>query len=158
MILAFSSSRVTEYSNASLFILATSIVYSQTFTNGVTPSSQCSAWNTFAAQLTVRNYTFLAMRGSQDSIGVTVTDPSVIAGIALALRTSTAYGPVTSNGRSWAVASCSSVLSLSASGSACSCTAPVYILRPCTTGTDWGGLNGSVCTGPTQNITVTFQY
>ena len=57
------------------------------------------------------------MNGTFDSVGVTVTDPIVIANIALVLRTSTAYGPVATNGRSWIVGTCGSKSELSANGS-----------------------------------------
>ncbi|CAF3761092.1 unnamed protein product, partial [Rotaria sordida] len=51
------------------------------------------------------------------SIDVTVTDPIVVANIALVLRTSTTYGLVTTNGRSWIVGTYGSGSELSANGS-----------------------------------------
>ena len=133
------------------------VTYSQAFTSGVTPSSQCSAWTSFVAQLTVRPYTLLVIRGTFDTVGVTVTDPTVIAGIAAALRTSTAYGPVTSNGRSWAVGACGGGRELSAAGTVCWCNTG-YIVRPCIGNSNWGGANTATCGGSSQTMTVEFFY
>lgn len=133
------------------------LVYSQNFTNGITPTTQCTAWTSFVAQLTVLPYTLLTMSGTLDPVGVTVIDPTVIANIALALRTSTAYGPVTSNGRSWEVGSCAGGYELSASGSICACPTTGYIVRPCIGNLNYGGINGTTCSAPTQTMTVIFQ-
>ena len=132
------------------------ITYTQSFTSGVTPSSQCTAWTAFVAQLIVRSYTKLTIRGTYDTVGVTITDPTVIGNIALALRTSVAYGPVTSNGRSWAVGACGSGMELSANGAVCWCNTG-YIVRPCINNLNWGGANTATCSGPSQTLTVEFQ-
>lgn len=139
------------------FLIATNLTYSQSFTSGATPSSQCSAWTSFVAQLTVRPYSLLILRGSIDPIGVIVTDPFAIGNIALALRTSTSYGPLTSNSRSWAVGSCGGGYELSASGSVCACVTG-YNVRPCIGNSNYGGINGATCSAPSQTIIVTFQY
>lgn len=133
------------------------MTYSQFFTYGVTASSQCSAWTSFVALLTVRTYTSLNIRGSLDSVGVTITDPTVIGAIAAALRTSTAYGPVTSNGRSWAVGGCGPGMELSATGTVCWCNTG-YIVRPCIGNLNWGGVNGATCSASSQTLIVEFQY
>lgn len=109
------------------------------------------------AQLTVRPYSLLVVRGSVDPVGVTVTDPVVIGSIALALRTSTVYGPVNSNGRSWAVGLCGSGYELTVTGSICVCNTG-YTLRPCIANLNYGGINGATCSGATQTMIVTFQY
>jgi hypothetical protein len=138
-------------------LIVATVKYSQSLTYGVTPSSQCTAWTSFVSQLTVRSYTLLTLCGTNDPIGVTVTDTTVIASIALALRTSTAYGPVTTNSRSWAVGSCGGGYELSASGSVCYCVTG-YNVRPCIGNYNWGGINGATCLAGTQTITVVFQY
>lgn len=97
------------------------------------------------------------MRGSLDPVGVTLTDPVVIGNIASALKNSMAYGPVTSNSRSWAVGACGSGYELSATGAVCICVTG-YIARPCIGNANFGGINGSTCTAPSQTITVTFLY
>ena len=137
--------------------LVSNITYSQSFTSGVTPTTQCTAWSTFVAQLTVRPYSLLVVRGSVDPVGVTVTDPVVIGNIALALRTSISYGPVDSNGRSWAVGVCGSGYELTVTGSTCYCNTG-YTLRPCIGNTNYGGINGATCSAATQTMMVTFQY
>jgi hypothetical protein len=135
-----------------------SIIYSQNFVSGATPSSQCTAWTNFVAQLTPHAYLFLRIYGSLDSTGVTICDTTVISNIALALRTTATYGPVTSNNRVWSVDYCGSGYELSASNSNCQCTNPAYILRPCIGNANWGGINGSTCGAGDQTMTVLFQY
>jgi len=133
------------------------MTYSQSFTSGSTPSSQCTAWTNFNALLPLRPYTSMNIRGSIDPVGVTLTNAAMISGIVLALRTSTAYGTVTSNGRSWAVGSCGSGYELSANGAVCSCTTG-YDMRPCIGNSNWGGINGATCSGGTQTMIVTYYY
>jgi len=99
----------------------------------------------------------MTVRGSVDPVGVSVTTASVIASLALALRTSTAYGTVTSNGRSWAVGSCGGGYELSANGAVCSCTTG-YDVRPCIGNANYGGINGATCTGVTQTMIVSFTF
>ena len=132
-------------------------MYSQFFTRGSTPTSQCTAWTSFVAQLMVLPYTSLTINGTYDSIGITLTNSSVVASIASALRTSTSYGPVTSNSRSWTVGTCGSSSELSASGSICSCPNPNYIVRPCMSNSNFGGVNTDTCGGPSLTMTVIFQ-
>ena len=105
----------------------------------------------------MRTYLSVTIRGSVDPVGVVVTDPVVIGNIALALRTSGTYGPVTSNSRSWAVGACGGGRELSASGSICSCPTD-YIVRPCIGNSNWGGVNSATCGGSTQTMIVEFQY
>lgn len=138
-------------------LLDSYITYSQTFSSGSTSPSQCSAWTSFVSQLTSRPYNLLTIRGTFDTVGVTVTDPTVILNIATALRTSGTYGPVTSNSRSWAVGACGGGRALSASSSVCACTAG-YVVRPCIGNRNWGGVNSATCNGPTQTMTVEFRY
>ena len=150
---------------ASVFILATSvttttappfIIYSQIFTSGVTPSSQCTAWTSFLAQLTVLPYTKLTINGTLDPIGITLTDSTVVAAIALALRTAVSYGPSVSNGYSWMVGACGAGPELSAAGSICFCPSSAYILRPCIGNANFGGVNSATCGGPDQTMSVIF--
>jgi hypothetical protein len=105
--------------------------------------------------LTVQPYIALTMRGTLDPVGVTIADPTVIANIALALRTNGTYGPVTSNSRLWHVLPCGGGIDLSADGLACSC-ASVYSARPCTGNANWGGVNSTTCSGPSQIMIVEF--
>jgi hypothetical protein len=99
----------------------------------------------------------LTLSGSVNPVGVTVIDPVVIGYIVLALSRSTAYGPATSNSRSWAVGVCGSEYELSASGAVCSC-ATGYDIRPCIENSNWGRINGATCGGVTQIIIVVFSH
>ena len=140
------------------FFAASSIIYSQSFANGVTPSSECTAWLTFQSQLISRPYTSLTIKGSIDPTGITLTNPSIILDIANALRTNTAYGPISSNGYSWAVGVCAvsgSFYELTATGSICSCNTG-YTVRPCIGNSNWGGINSNTCSGSSQTMTVIF--
>ena len=131
--------------------------YSQTFTSGLNSSSQCAAWASFITLLTVQSYISLTMRGTLNPVGVSVTDPTVIANIALALTTNGTYGPVTSNSRLWHVRPCLGGIDLSADGLACSCGS-IYSVRPCIGNSNWGGVNSTTCGGPSQTMIVEFIY
>lgn len=140
-----------------LFV-ATSIIYTQSFASGVTPSSQCTAWLTFSSLLVSRPYTSLKIQGTYDPTGITLTDPTIIAAIANALRVGVAYGPVSSGGYSWAVGNCAvsgTYWELTATGSICSCNTG-YTVRPCIGNSNWGGVNSATCGGAAQTMTVTF--
>jgi hypothetical protein len=97
------------------------------------------------------------IRGSLSGVGVTLTDPTTIFNLVLALRTSTSYGPVTFNGRQWAVGVCGAGYELSANSAVCACTTG-YDVRPCIGNSNWGGINGATCSAGTQTMTVTFYY
>jgi hypothetical protein len=138
------------------FFAASPIIYTQSFTSGVTSPSQCSAWVTFQSQLISLPYSSLTIEGSNNPTGITLTNPTYILAIANALQTNTAYGPVSSNGYSWEVGTCLSGSELTATGSICGCNTG-YTVRPCTGSSDWGGINGPTCGASTQTITVIFQ-
>ena len=97
------------------------------------------------------------IRGSVDTVGVAVSDSTVIAGIALALRTSGTYGPVTSNGRSWAVGGCGGGREITATGAICQCNTG-HTVRPCIGNSNWGAVNAYTCGAATQTLVVEFQY
>ena len=137
-------------------ILANSIIYSQTFSGGSSSSSQCSAWNTFRALLvSSRSYSTLTMSGSNNPTGITLTNPSIVAAIAQALRTNTAYGPASSNGYSWRVGPCGGGYELTSTGSICRCNTG-YTVRPCIGNSNWGAINTFTCSAGTQTMTITF--
>lgn len=96
------------------------------------------------------------MKGSNNPIGITLTNSFHVTAIANALRTNTSYGPVTSNGYSWAVGSCGSSIELTATGSMCACNTG-YTVRPCIGNLNWGGINGVTCSSASQTLTVIFQ-
>ncbi|CAF4248459.1 unnamed protein product, partial [Adineta steineri] len=127
--------------------------YSQSFINGVTPTTQCTAWITFAAGLTCTSYSSLRIYGSNDPTGLTISDPYVVTAIAVALRANTTYS-ATSNGYTWIVGACGGN-ELTATGSLCSCTSG-YTLRPCFGGSNWGGIMGTTCGAATQTLSLDF--
>ena len=97
------------------------------------------------------------MSGTFDPVGVTTNDPVVVSAIALALLTSTAYGPVFSNGYSWMVGSCGPGSELSAGGSICNCLNPDYVVRPCIGNSNYGAIRDATCSSASQTMTVIFQ-
>jgi len=97
----------------------------------------------------------MAMSGSNDPTGITLTNPTYILGIANALLTSSTYGPVSSNGYSWAVGTCSGGPELTATGTICQCNTGCTV-RPCIGNLNWGAINGYTCSASSQPMTVTF--
>lgn len=140
-------------------MLGSALVYSQTFSNGATPSSQCSVWLSYLNSLAGRTFNSVTISGSLNSVGITLTNSAMATAIANALRTNTAYGPVSSNGYSWAVGPCAvsgGYHELTATGAVCQCNTG-YTIRPCIGNLNWGGVNSATCSGSTQTITVTFR-
>jgi hypothetical protein len=141
------------------FILATTtLTYSESFTSGVTATAQCTQWKSFLANLPVENYTLLKIYGSNDTVGQTITDPTIINNIVKALKNSTPYGPVTSNGVSWTVGTCGTGIELAANTTVCQCQNPSYSARPCMGNESYGGIGTNNCNGPSQTISVMLQY
>src|SRR5690606_27057150 len=67
------------------YIAPVSITFSQSFIEGET-SPHCNEWLDFQAQLlSTYNYTKLTIKGSNDPIGVSVTDPAKVLELANAL-------------------------------------------------------------------------
>lgn len=142
-----------------MFILDSAIIYSQGFSSGATPSSECTAWINFQNLVISRPYTLLTILGTNDPTGITLTNPSIVQAIATALRTNTVYGPVSSNGYSWAVGNCAVsgyASELTATGSICSCNTG-YTVRPCIGNLNWGAINTNTCGASSQTMTVIFQ-
>jgi hypothetical protein len=143
------------------YTAVSSVTFSQTFTNGQSPSASVeTAWTTFRSQLT-GTYTTMSL---SNNIGhsITVTDAGVQT-IANNLRTATTGtdATVTIGANTWRVAhGCVSgpVTANSiylTTGPLCSCGG-TYTVRPMIKNSNWGGLNGSSCNQPTQTITLTF--
>ena len=148
---------------------AADIIYSQTFTNQATycpGSSQYDNWASFRQQLNANVHHFMrvTISGSNDPIGVSCSDLTIVSQIATALRNGTG-GSWSCNGRTWGVVyacyqgSCGTVdnaMELNATGTICNCDNPGYIVRPGITNQNWGGVNTATCGAPTQTMTVTF--
>ncbi|MBK8658632.1 MAG: HYR domain-containing protein [Bacteroidetes bacterium] len=145
------------------------ITYNQSFTAGVIPTTQATAWCTFRSQLLGSyNYTSLTVRGSQNPTGITITDPAAILAIANALRTAGTYTGVV-GGNTWNVSTgcvagsspCggSPGVVLHINGVSCSCDgAGPWVIRPEINNVNWGGLGTGTCSNFSQNIEVIFGY
>jgi hypothetical protein len=136
----------------------TTITYSESFISGQTydsSSEQWINWSDFIGQLSPRTYASVTIKGSNEAVGVSVTDATVATAIANALFTNTP-GTWTSGGHVWNVGSCGSGIEISAgTTSTCSCQSG-YTVRPQIGNSNWGGINGPGCNGGTQTLTVVF--
>ncbi|CAF1476738.1 unnamed protein product [Adineta steineri] len=92
--------------------------------------------------------------GTYNTNGINATNSVVVNAIATALRTSSAYSG-TSNGVTWYVGTCGSGMEL-ASTAVCAC-ATGYSIRPCIGGLNWGGVDSTSCSAPSQVMTLSFQ-
>ncbi|CAF0900401.1 unnamed protein product [Adineta steineri] len=136
-----------------------STTYSQTFTSGVTPTDQCTAWRVFTTGLTCSSYSLMHMYGSNDPVGITVDSSSVATALAYALRYNATFG-ISYNGITWKIGSCSccgsSGWEITATGSLC--TSPSgYTMRPCYGSSCWGGIAGATCNAATQTMSLHFE-
>ncbi len=141
--------------------VVTSNRYQQSFVSGEGSSgAQCTAWNTWRASLT-GSYTRVTIRGTFNTSGVSCTSPSVVNGLANALRNGLDFN-MTCDGRAWSL--CGTRYSgelwldppFTCSGSNCPTG---YIVRPCIGGSNsnWGGVNTATCSAPSQEMIVEFQ-
>jgi hypothetical protein len=140
-------------------VIVAGTTFSQTFTNGVAPTTTIeTAWNTFRASLTGTYTTFRFF--SNLNAGITVTDNTLVQTLANGLRTGTVTA-VTIGGVSWRVGTgCGTpkiggiAVEFSNIGS-CNASS-TYSLRPMINNLNWGGVNGTTVNAPTQTITLTF--
>ena len=95
--------------------------------------------------------------GSNDPVGITVTDPNTVTALAIALRYNTTMA-LTYNGVPWRVWPCSSGYEITSSGSACSCTTGYYTIRPCPwINGYWGGIASVSCNAASQTMSLSFE-
>ena len=130
--------------------------YSQAFVINVTPTTQCTAWQTFTGALG-SGYGGMVVY-SNNSPGFTCTDPTVTNNMAAALKNNTAYTAVC-NGHTWS--NCNRYsgelwIDPPAQCSGSNCPSPGYIVRPCIGNTNWGGINQATCGGASQTMSVAF--
>ncbi|CAF3972920.1 unnamed protein product [Adineta steineri] len=154
------SSSSTNTSTTTTALACEAITYSQYFASS-TATTQCSEWSAFVASLTCTNYSRIRLNSTSNPTGLTVTDPTVVNAIWLALRTSRTYTGA-SNGYTWTVNMCNNGQELRTSGSACSCD-DNYGIRSCNNKADIGKLGGIsnvkniACGASSQAISLTFQ-
>ena len=134
--------------------------FSQLFTQGVAPTTTVeTAWNTFRASLTGTYTTFSFY--SNLNAGVTVTHPTSVQTLANALRNATNNTSVTINSVIWRVGTGCGTPKIGGVAvefsniASCSGTS-TYSLRPMINNANWGGVNGTTVSAPTQTITLTF--
>ena len=133
------------------------VTFSDTFVGTATPTTQCSDWNNFRAQLT-GSYTSINIHSSGDPTGHTCTGAAANT-LCQALHNATATGAIGCGGNTWSVSvTCDSAPELNAgTGTVCACETPGYDVRPCQLNANWGGVGTATCGAPTQTITVTCQ-
>ena len=138
--------------------------YSQSFTNGVAPTTQCTAWRTFRASLLgIYTYSGFKISSSLSPTGYTCTNSTVATAIATALRTGVAT-TLTSDGHTWYVGTvcgngCAGdagpTIELAVDQGTCSCGS-IASVRPEINNFNWGGVNGATCGAASQTLTVVF--
>ena len=154
------------------YVNAQTITYSESFTGSVTycpGDPQYDNWGIFRSQLDTLAYNFIkvTIKGSYDTVGRSCTDAVIVKQMAAALQNGIS-GTWTCGGYSWGVGigcqggGCgfmSDAIEFIADGTDCQCNSPAYSLRPCIASTsNWGGINTSSCSAPTQTMTVEFEY
>ena len=105
--------------------------------------------------MTCTKYTFLRIYGSNDPVGITLTDPSIVTAIAVGLRYNTTIS-ATSNGVNWRVGSCwwSVPGEITTVGGICS-NSYGYTIRPCVVYAGyWGGILTQSCYGASQTLSL----
>jgi hypothetical protein len=135
--------------------------YQQSFVTGQpSDGAQCTAWNTWRAGL-VGSYTRVTIRGTFNTTGVSCTNPTVVNGIAAALRTGADFN-MNCDGNAWSLCGTryNGELWLNPPNTCSGANCPSgYIVRPCIGGgnPNWGGVNTQTCNAPSQEMIVEFQ-
>lgn len=138
------------------------VAYSQSFTQNVIPTTQCTAWNTFIAQLDPsRSYNSLTFSGTasattyQLKIGVHVTT------LVQHWRAGGGSSQIYVDSFTWVANFCESGIEANPINPwTCGCSSFFgrNALYPCANTSNWGGLNSSHCfNSPSQSITLTIQ-
>jgi len=127
------------------------VIYSESFIQGQSSSSQCTAFHTFRAKLTGDSYTKITIRGTFAPTGVSCTGATANS-LCKAMHND-ASGQWSCDGRTWAwdKISCDD---LTANGSDGSCMSPAYTVRPCIGNVNWGGADTPSCGAPSQTLEV----
>ncbi|MCZ7556421.1 MAG: dockerin type I domain-containing protein [Bacteroidia bacterium] len=140
-------------------------IFSMQFVNGQTPTTQCTAWNTWRATLTPGQYLGVTIRGNANAAaltGITCSDPAMANALANAIKTGTNGTQYTSplcNGRIWYLCDRYGGELWIDAPSLCNgsnCPSPGWIFRACITNLNWGGFNTATCGAPTQVMEIIF--
>lgn len=145
---------------STISVKAQTLIYSQAFVQSQTATNQCNAWETFRASLLTYSYHTLSIQAGANSSTITCTNPTIIADIALCLRTGITR-TWTDGSNVWNVGTCGSGgnpnvtgWELSVNNGNCLCSSG-FCVRPCIGNSNWGG-QGTTCGAPSQTMIVTF--
>ena len=156
----------------STVITAQPLLYSQQFEEFAayySGQSQYDDWLNFRASLPESGVHSITVKGSNDSVGRTCSDPVKAQQIADAIRAGAAdLSPraatlsINCDDFYWNTGSCSLnindpnnlELNVGPEAVVCTCTNNNYVLRPAILSSAWGGIAGSTCNPPTQTLTV----
>ena len=120
-----------------------------------------NSWSTFVSSLTTRIYTKVTIKGTYDTTGQTCNDPVIVTALANALYSNSNYiSPTACNGNVWSSCARSGGEVWLNPPSLCNgSNCPTgYIIRPNITNSNWGGVNTATCGGPSQQMTLIFEY
>ena len=126
-----------------------------------TSTVNADAWAAFRASLLgTYTYTGFKMSGSQNTTGISCTDPAVATAVAAALRTGGSYVG-SSDGQTWRVGICTvtgtDCIEITNTASVCACNTG-YAMRPEISNGNWGGIVGVTCDGLSQTMKMEFFY
>lgn len=139
---------------------ALSVVYEEDFVTSESysaGSAQYDNWVTFTGQLGTGVWRSITLSGSNDTTGLSCSDPAVVTQIAAALADTSASESFSCEGNDWNVGECSieggagTPRALGVNQGACSC-GNGYSLRPAIANSNWGGINSLTCSGPSQTM------
>ena len=135
-------------------VLACAKTYSDSFTSGVTATTQCASWRSFTTGLTCTTYSKMRIYGSNDPTGIIITDVSTVTALAVALRYNTTL-IARYNGINWRVGPDWSGYEITSTGGHTCSTG--YTIRPCAGNLHWGGIAGATCSPLSQTLSISFE-
>jgi concanavalin A-like lectin/glucanase superfamily protein len=140
-----------------------SVTFTGSFTNGQPASTATrQAWANFITSLNPSHYAMVTISGSNDPIGRSLFDRTVVPQIATAMQNGGTFVYLDPSGLNWNVGQCGNSVELNSSGAgpgSCGCENPGYTVRPQVTDPSvlWGGVNSFTCPPEgNQTMTVTF--
>jgi hypothetical protein len=148
----------------------TNTTFTASFTQGQgTDPAVAQQWVNFRQNLVPGNYSTVAINGTFDGAGRTLTDATIVPQIAAALQNSTG-GSWTVGNVTWEVnigcadsgqppGATALIATINGGPVSCACTdSSSYMVRPeiGPSNPNWGGVNTATCGGPSQALTVTF--
>lgn len=141
------------------------VVFSEEFSNPDNDVSECTAWNTFSAELDAdKNYLSVLIKGSENETGLLLDNPERATELAAAIHDSQEIS-FTADGQFWttylyqgSVWVSASSIGTSHSAGSCINGAEYFTVRACLENGNFGGISGLTCNAPTQRIDLIFTY